>query len=184
MSMEDAYLAKARPYMMARKALLILQEEAGKGCQPEIVAQPVSLEPAFRPILSPKDIIENDNPVHFLPERPAPEEELIRLDVWISPKQKCDWNRSELFIKQLSCVSHRTALEVLGNQNQIMLRVLLNRVDRPVIESAFSGQFEHCELSVAMEDPFQNFSPETWKNAAFVDLYPPPPYSHLMTRPE
>jgi len=184
MSVEETILAKARPHMLARKALLILRDEAGKGCRPEIVAQPVSLEPVFRPILNPKDIIENDNTAYFLPEKPTPEEELIRLDVWVSPRQKCNWNRSELFIKQLSCLSHRTALELIGNQEQIMLRVLLNRADLPVVESAFFGQFEVCELSVVEEDPLRYIPPDRWKSAAFVDLYPPPPYSHLMTRPE
>jgi len=182
--MEEAYLAQARPYMLAKKAQLMLREEAGKGCRPEIVAQPVSLEPPFHSILSPKDIIEDDNPVHFLPEHPPLEEDLIRLDVWISPNQKCDWNRSELFIKQLSCVNHRTALEVMGNHNRILFRVLIHNSDRPVIESAFSGQFEECELTIVQEDPLRDSPPDIWKNTAFMDLYPPPPYSHLMTRPE
>ncbi|GAG38367.1 unnamed protein product, partial [marine sediment metagenome] len=56
----------------------------------------------------------------------------------------------------------------------------------PTVRTAFSGEFELCALSDvdADDDLLRSITPRAWAKAAFCDYYPPPPYSHLMTRPE
>ena len=183
MSMEKALLAQAQPKMLAAKAREIMRDEITKGCRPEISLHPVALEPPFRPAHGFKKPPESSSTLWTL-EPPPPPGHLTRVRVWISPNQKCDWNRSELFLKQLSWIRYRIALEILGNQNEITFQFLCHEHDLPVLLAAFSGQFEKCEITPADVDILRQLPPEAWKNADFRDFYPPPPYSHLLTRPD
>ena len=119
MSIEHAYLAQARPHMLAAKAQEILRNEVSKGCRPDINPHPVALEPPYQPVFGVENINSDINAPPAILETPAPKEKLVRFQVWISPEQKCNWNRSELFIKQLSYSGNRIALEIIGNQDQI-----------------------------------------------------------------
>jgi hypothetical protein len=184
MSIEQAHLARARSYMLTAKAHAILRNEVGKGCRPEIATQPVALEPPYQPIFGVKNIDSDDYASRIILEVPVAEEQLVRLQLWLSPLQKCDWKRSELFIKQLSYARNRVALEIIGNQEQIVFQLVFNQSDLPIIQAAFSSQFEQCILSVVKNDLLRCFPLETWADAKFCDFYPPPPYSHLMTRPD
>jgi len=116
--------------------------------------------------------------------KPVSENELVRLQVWISPKQECEWNRSELMLKQLSYVRHRTALEIIGNKKKIVIQILCHKDDIPVVRAAFSGQFEQCKLLPAKMPMMQNASSELLGHAVFCDFHPVPPYSHLLTAPD
>ena len=184
MSMEKALLAKARPYMLAAKAKEILRREVSKGCLPEILPQSVALEPAYHPILGGDYSPVVDCPDHWLPEEPPSEDDLVRLQIWVSPEQKCDWVRSELMLKQLSHAGRRISLEILGNQERIWTQILCHRADQPIIQAAFVGQFEQCMLTVSPSDLLRGLPAETWAEASFWDFFPPPPYSHLFTRPD
>ncbi|NQU74928.1 MAG: type IV secretion system DNA-binding domain-containing protein [Planctomycetes bacterium] len=182
--MEKALLARARPHMLAAKAREIVRLEVSKGCRPEMSSQPVALEPVYQPILGTQDIVTGDGLSHWTIEAPLPEEQLVRLQVWISPEQRCEWNRSELFLKQLSSVRHRIALEIIGNREHIKLQILCHQDDLAVVRTAFSGQFELCELTLARADSLRSITSEVWGEAIFCDFYPSPPYSHLLTNPE
>ena len=183
MSIERALISQAQPYMVAARAKALIREEILKGCQPDISPMPVSLEPAFQPLW---DTDKDLNPRHCYPwtmEVPPLSEEMVRLRIWISPEQEFDWIRSELFLKQLQTMSFRSGFEVVGNNKGITLTFLSHRSDLPIINAAFKGQFEACELTDMDGGLLSGLSDEQWANTLFRDYYPPPPYSHLLTRP-
>ena len=117
MSIENAMLARAKPYMLAAKAREIVQREVCKGCLPDISVHPVALEPIYQPIFGPRDIPEGVNSAMCTLEIPSPADELVRLRLWISPNQKCDWNRCELFLIRNARIvfNHAFRDELKGN---------------------------------------------------------------------
>ena len=184
MSLERAMLARAGPWMLAEKARAALREEVSKGCRPEISVEPVALEPLYQAALGAQDGVICPKSDLWQVEAPPPQERLARTRVWASPQQQFDWKRSELLLKQLSCVAHRVGWEIIGNKDQIEVRLLCHEADLPVVQAAFLGQFEKCALSIIRSDVLQEVSERTWCDAVFLDFYPCPPYSHLLTRPE
>jgi hypothetical protein len=185
MSIEQAIITQARPYVLAQKAKEIILREADKGCSSDIVDQPVSLEPVYQSMSSLQDLFSAEPTVPWTLSEPPLPTDLVRLHVWQSPEQSCDWLRSELFIKQLSCLRNPVALEVLGNSERISVHLLCHRSDQPVVRAAFAGQFEQCVLSEVSRGTFlESILPAAWAGAAFYDFYPPGPYSHLFTSPE
>jgi len=122
-------------------------------------------------------------PVHWVPEAPLAETDLVSLRIWVSPKQELDWTRSELFLKELRGLRHRAAMEVIGNQASIALQLLCSRVDQPIIMPAFRSQFELCALSEVASDPIRDAPAAEWQGSVYHDHYPQPPCSHLLTRP-
>ncbi len=168
--------------MLAARAKEIVQREVCKGCLPDISTHPVALEPVYRPLGQLDD--ENSNDIFWIQETPPDKDELIRLQVWISPQQRCDWIRSELWLKQISHIRNRVSFEIAGNCRRISIQLLCNRRDLTVAQTAFSGQFEQCKLTDAGTDIFRNLPSGAWTKTAFCDFFPPPPYSHLFTRPD
>ena len=61
---------------------------------------------------------------------------------------------------------------------------MCHKYDLPVVSSAYGGGFDRCELSPLKRDVFAQMPPDKWKNVTFLDFFPPPPYSHLLTRPD
>jgi hypothetical protein len=159
MSIEQALIAQARPYMMAARVQAILRSEVSKGCNPEIFSVPVALEPYYHPISKISELLSDKNQVNFTSEDPPVPDDLLRLQIWLSPEQKINWLNSELFIKQLRSVSRRVGFEIIGNNKKIQMRFLIHRCDQPIIMAAFKGQFEHGELSVA-SDKTSGLSPQ------------------------
>ena len=178
MSMEQAMLARARPQVMANKIHAALAVELSKGCRPELCLQPVDLEPPYCP-LGAADA--DDMP--WVLQSVVPRDQLLRLAVWISPEQNCEWRQSELFLKQLCEIQNRVALELVGNRAGISLRILCHRLDAGVVHTAFLSQFAQCRLSGLIEDPLQALPARAWQQAAWSDYFPTPPYSHLLTQP-
>ena len=183
MSIESTLIAQAHPLMAASRARTLIAEEIAKGCQPEISPLPVSLEPDFQPLWENKDAITVRKGHFWTVENPPPREELVRLRVWISPEQKFEWNRSELFIKQLHNMSFRSGFEVAGNNNGLTITFLSHHSDLPIITAAFHGEFDLCELTAKDKEPLSNLSAEQWTDTLFRDYFPSPPYSHLLTQP-
>jgi len=183
-SIEKALLDRARPYMLATRARQLMRAEVSKGCRPEIAEGPVALEPLYQPIFAEGT---PDGPVidgDCVWAPPIAAEDLCRLKVWISPLQKCEWNRSELMLKHLLRVRHRVGLEMLGNQEGVTLQLMCHRRDVPIVRAAMAGQFEQCELTPVRGNPLGSVSDSAWARAVFYDCYPPPPYSHPLTNPE
>lgn len=117
-------------------------------------------------------------------ETPPPADCFRRLRIWVSPQQPCEWSRSELFLKQLAGIRHRASLEVVGCCEAINLQLLCHLEDLPIVRAAFLGEFELCALSSWDNDPLSHVPAKAWARAVFHDFYPPPPYSHLFTRPD
>ena len=184
MAIERALLANAQSYVLVAKAQEIVRREVWKGCLPVISSHPVMLEPVYKPIRVASEVREREVPVPWTLDAPPPEGELVRLQVWISPDQQCDWLRSEVLLKQLACVRRRVALEILGNQERIAIQLLCHRDDLLVVQTAFAGPFEQCRLSICGSDVLRELPSGSWDEAEFWDFYPPPPYSHLFTSPE
>jgi len=109
--------------------------------------------------------------------------DLVRRQIWISPEQKFDWNNSELFIKQLQTISFRLGFEVTGNSKKIMINFLCHRFDLPIVNAAFQGVFEYCELSDVIDNPLSSLPKKMWQDNCFRDYFPQKPYYKLMTRP-
>ena len=70
MTIEKALLSKARPYMLTAKVKAILQQEVSKGCLPEIMAQPVELEPVYQLISGNQQATDSDLTCHCVYEIP------------------------------------------------------------------------------------------------------------------
>ncbi|GAG41003.1 unnamed protein product, partial [marine sediment metagenome] len=101
-SIEDALLARAYPRALAARAQDTLHREASKGCNGEIACSPVALEPPYQPIFSLQSMGRPGTSEILAAGAPVATDALNRLRIWISPQQRCEWNRSELFLKQLS----------------------------------------------------------------------------------
>jgi hypothetical protein len=184
MTLEQALITQAGPYMVAAKARALTYAEVGKGCDGRILPIPVALEPAFNAITVTKDLMAlQDRPCWIL-ESPPERQELVRYRVWLSPDQPFSWDCLELFVKQLSLVSHRVGLEITGNQEKLSITLLCHRNDVPFVTTAFSSKLKFCRLSVAAERLIFDAEPEVWESVGLCDYFPPPPYYHLLTLPD
>ena len=179
MQIESALIAKARPQMASALARDIIRKEIRKGCRPDISPLPVSLEPQFRPLWASGAYAPARGESDLIPEEPVRPNHWIRFRIWVSPEHGLDWNQSELFVKQIQSLRHRSAFGISGNKDAIRLNFLVYREDAAILRSAFNGEYNACELSVTN-------NPGSVKNSTdlrFRDYYPQPPYSHLLTRP-
>ena len=184
MSVKGAQIVRARPIMLQAKARGLVADEICKGCRPEIAPVPVMLEPVFQPIGSPEDVPGIPGQPLWIEERLPAAEELARLQIWVSPEQECKWERSESLLRQLHAVTHPVALEIAGNHDEIVLQLLCRKQDGPILCGAFQGTFERCVLRHRADGPLTRIAPHQWEDVVVRDYLPPPPYSHLMTRPE
>ena len=183
MTIEKAIIAQARSGIIASNIRNVIQSEIRKGCSPQISSLPVSLEPCFLPLWRKvNEPVLFDKP-HWVIEEPTFQKDLVRLQIWISPEQKFDWIRCEIFIKQLQTLSHRASFEIVGNKEKISLYFLLHRSDLPILLAVFKGEFERCELELLKHNPIDFLPTEHWKRIHFKDFFPSPPYSHLLTCP-
>lgn len=156
--------------------------EQHKGCCKEIHSRPVKPEPAYEPdfeVAAKGD--PSPKPSHVWDDASLDFGDIVRLKIWVSPVQKCDWNRAELMVKQFSFLKHRAAMEVVGNCKKIAVQFMCHKDDVAVIKTAFKGQFEQCHLAHASKEVLTAVSPELWEDMVFWDFYPPPPYSNLFT---
>ena len=147
MTPEKALVRHTGPYMLAAKAQALIDAEVAKGCDGNVLANPVALEPVFNPITMPKDILalREDRPGWIL-EAPPDQQDLLRHQVWLSPEQPFDWDSLELFIKQLSLVSNRVGLEITGNRDKIIITLLCHHSDEPSVVTSFLGKLKFCRL--------------------------------------
>ena len=185
MSIEKAMLERYRPAMLAARTHQMVGQEIVKGCQPDLATQPIALEPAYFPL----DVSLQTDAVTVLPNFPAiaavEMDDLVRLRVWVSPQQKCDWHRSERLLKQLYRVEHHVGLEIVGNDRRIDIMLLCHARDLSLLMTACQGEFERCALTLDRNPMLTAMPDGRWRrNLVFRDYYPPPPYSHLLTRPD
>jgi hypothetical protein len=178
MSIEQSVIRRAQPQMVAQRLAAVLSTEITKGCSPDLGSEPCRLEPKYYALFAEPSSDQLDQRVL---EEPIAPSKLKRLRVWISPNQNRDWNRSELFLKHLSRLTHRVGFEISGNRDNIQLGFLVQVDDAPVVETAFRSLFDESEVSNDPNSPFRHLADRHLANIRFCDFYPPPPYSHLLT---
>lgn len=184
MSFESMMIERAGPVILAEKARAVLRSEICKGCRPELSPVPVALEPPFLPIGSVSSLQKTEMAPLAISQGAPASEELVRRQVWISPEQTFDWRRSDLFLRQLVSVSHRVGYEIVGNQEEVGIMLLCHRHDEPVVSAALAGVFSECALGAPSPGVLSTAPQEAWRDVVLSDFFPPPPYSHLLTRPE
>jgi hypothetical protein len=184
MSLEKTLIAQAKPHLLAARAEAILEKEVSKGCDFEVSPYPVALEPPYRPISHLPELLHGQDKTNPIPGTIPLLSELARTQLWLSPKQQFRWINSELFLKQLQKLSHRVSFEITGNSREIQMGFLSHSVDLPILQTAFNGQFEHCELPPASAILLERLPEIPLNDTKFLDAFPPPPYSHLITRPD
>lgn len=181
LSIERALIARAQPHFLAARAQALIQYESLKGCNAEIAPFPVHLEPPFQRI---EEFSSHPDPGKlYLPVLDSNTGGLRRVRVWISPQQKFDWVRSELFVKSLRNLGRRAGLEIVGSNQGIEFYFLVDIDDLPSLQSAFTTQYDQCELTVESSSPAILAAISDWKTLALLDFYPLPPYSHLFSQP-
>lgn len=183
-SLEKAIVHYAGPYMLAAKAQALINTEVSKGCDGHVLPNPVALEPVFVGLNMTKDIMTLKDQPSWIYEPPPQQHELVRYQVWLSPDQSFSWKCLELFIKQLSIVSRRVGLEIWGNQRRIVITVLCHHRDDPTVVTAFLSKLRSCRLSIVGHDLVFGTTQEMWQATSLCDFFPPPPYTHLLTRPD
>lgn len=184
MSVEKAIITRVMPLISLARVEHFLDEEKRKGCDPGLYPFPVALEPPFFPIGPPYHFPDDPNAFEVCPESVPRETDLVRFEVWLSPKEEPSWLKNELFLKQLTGINNRIGFEVIGNRKQIHIGFMVHREDIPFLETSFQGSFEEGELKEAPPPEVLKELTKVKRQISFLDLYPPPPYSHLLTRPE
>ncbi len=183
MSEEKAIIKMAMPLMLRARVENFLHDENRKGCDPRLFPAPVSLEPPFSPITY-SDNFQNSSLCDEISYEAIPDSrQLVRLQVWLSPDQKYDWLKTEIFLKQLSQISHRIGFEIIGNSGKIHIGFLVHQDDIPFLDISCRGMFERCELTQAPSVEGFDALVDPKAQVSFMDYYPPPPYSHLLTSP-
>jgi len=183
MSSNYPILARNHSSMLAAKARIIFEKEMSKGCSPEISPVPVELEPPYRPLIDPEDLLYAVEEPPFVPAPPLAEDDWVRLKVWPPQAQECDWVRNELLLKQFVALQHRLTFEITGNRDGLALTHLCHKDDEEIVRAATRGFFPDYEFSVCREHPLDTLSEDAWRCGVFEDFFTPPPYSHLLTRP-
>jgi len=167
----------------ARKVADLVAREVMKGCSPDLSHCPLRLEPPHEAVFSPYPtplLTLTDSTVEQLADQ---ESRVRRFRVWIPPDYGLSWTRSERFLKELAAVSERVGFEVIGNCEGVTICLTCHPRDVCTIGAAFQ-EFTRCTLSALPVDPIADFgTDEMWGACQFLDYYPPPPYSHLLTQP-
>lgn len=179
MSVEQALLEQAPSVIAAAKAERLLRDELTKGCSPLLVAKPVSLEPVYSPM---RRI--GGRAGQQVESIPIPDSRRAYRRIWMSPLQSWDWNRCELFLKQLSVAQGAIGFDLIGDRHDVSAVLHCDAKDMPILEAAFRGTFESCHLSPMNASPLSGLSESQWRTARFRDYYPLPPYTHLFTQPD
>jgi len=183
MTVEHAMIAQAKLRMTPGMAQKILQEEACKGCLPDLAPVPVHLEPPFWDFRRDSDIFTPGGRPWYVPAQVPDEADIARFTVWVTPELVCDWLRAERLLKQLQRCVHPLAFEIAGNESHIEFLFLCNNNEATILHAAFLGEFPDCTLTRTTDPVLGQVSIARWDKAAFREFYPPPPYSHLFTRP-
>jgi hypothetical protein len=168
--------------MVAAKARDLIQGEISKGCRADISHLPVALEPKFTPIWVSGESLNTQH--HWVKEHPISSDDWTYLQVWISSEQEFNWNRCELFIKQLQTLAFRAGFMIAGNNKDITVSFLCHSTDLPIMTTAFQGEYDFCELTPIKTGLLPSFDGHRLLGIHFRDYFPPPPYSHLLTRPQ
>lgn len=179
MSIERALILRAQPHMLRQRIDEALRVEVAKGCSHDIAASPVPIEPPYVPVGDLAGAVAV--PSSQQADAVGAPKKLTRFRVWISPEERFQWDRSEMFLKQLDTVSNRVIFQIAGNNDAIEVGFVCHTEDAPMVAVAFQAWFQFCEITVAERDLISAFDARVWSQAQFCDFLPLPPYSHKFT---
>ncbi|MCC6694865.1 MAG: ATP-binding protein [Candidatus Hydrogenedentes bacterium] len=169
--------------MLAAKAAHLCELEVTKGCLGDIAPAPVALEPPYRPLREPEDLLLGAEEAWYVPETPTAPNEWRRFQVWVPPDHPCDWLRNELMLKQLQGLRHRLVFDIVGGRDRLLFSLACREDDEPMCQAAFRGIFPEGELTVLRDHPMDQLELGVWDRFSFVETWAPPPYTELLTRP-
>lgn len=183
MSVENAIISQSHSALLSSRLKSIIKSEAEKGCSPDIFPYPVELEPPFLPIpeliKSGHQSLKNLTNIMQDQNNRMP----VRFRIWISPSQVLDWIRAEQFLKGLAGIRNRMGFEITGNCKGIHLCYLASDEDVELLKTSYMSQYYECKLTSIDQGSSIDLEKYDWRNAAILDYFPSPPYSHLFTQP-
>jgi hypothetical protein len=100
----------------------------------------VALEPPYTPLLDVRDLLSGGEKPESIYEEPARADDLVRLQLWMTPDVENNWVRSESFLKQLQLAHSKMAFEIAGNRDRILVTILCHQSDRPLLTVALRSQ--------------------------------------------
>jgi DNA helicase HerA-like ATPase len=175
MSIERSIIARSQPHVVAATAKRLIEVEASKGCEGNIVSYPVALEPKYsltNQWIDDYQVVEADN---F--SKPVPKIKLTQVyNCWLPPEHALEWFRAESFLKILKGARDRICFEIIGNSNNINFEFNITECDSDILKVAFNGECPNCEITSS--EQIEKYC----GNIFFNDYYPLPPYHHLFTR--
>jgi len=180
----QALVAPAGHAMIRSMGQAILARQINRGCEGTLWPEPVALEPPYMPVMAGRGLDFQQRAVDVTYQSPPSPSEIVRYQIWISPEYAFRWDRCELFVRHLPSVSHRIALEIIGNAKQVMVNLVCHRTDVAILTTAFEGRLRECRLSLLENNLMTGSKSDLWGSIQFCDYYPPPPYYHLLTRPD
>ncbi|WP_309400018.1 type IV secretory system conjugative DNA transfer family protein [Cerasicoccus maritimus] len=172
MSIEAAMIQRSRSFLQGRQIERILESELLKGCSSEISPEPVALIPPYRHLRTLANEI-------ICEPKPMLDPAIFRL--WLSPQQEFSWVHSERFLKELTRISSPATFEIHGNSQDIQLQFRINQDDAGVLQTAFNGEHQSCQLTRPETCAFRNCLRQA-KHLTFRDYYPAAPYHGSLTR--
>jgi hypothetical protein len=104
MSAEKEMILRAMPDMIQAEVLDYLRDEVQKGCNSRVFPFPVALEPPYSPLCNQNKLPNRAPYADIIAEEIPRIDDLLRLQVWLSPYEEFVWLNAELFLKQLSAI--------------------------------------------------------------------------------
>lgn len=180
MSIEKSLIRRAQPHMLRHRVDEAIQYEVSKGCVDGMSVVPVPIEPPYAPLGAFTRAMATP-PSPNASDATWNEKALTRFRVWISPDERFEWHRSEMFLKQLATLRHRVIFQIAGNRDAIEVGLVCHADDATMVAVAFEAQFGLCEVTLVDGDPISTAGERLWHHSKFYDFLPLPPYSHKFT---
>ena len=175
MSHIPSIINRSAPFIKAHRSGEFIQVEASKGCDSDLFSYPTKLEPYYSHTSQWKqDLI--DKPGFAQATLPKISSEIMRLRCFISQNHELEWFRAERFLKQLQGLHYRAGFEIIGNEDGIAINFIVHKDDFDVLKFAFDGEYADSEFKHE-----EDLSSAYDGNICFYDLFPVPPYHHLLT---
>ena len=112
-TVEQAMVARAKPFVLAARAKEFLETEASAGCRADLAPYPVQLEPPFRNLVTLRESrvsTTNDSSPLWLPADDEQVRDLRRYQVWVPTDSALD---------EVSARVHRAAVSFVGAKAQV-----------------------------------------------------------------
>ena len=154
----------------------IYDKGAGKGCEPVLFPDPVTLEPPY------EDIYHEKNTRKFFPNHYDRKRGRTHyLKVWPSAAEKINSATSVDLFKSFAGLKEPVSFEIIGHGGGIFLQFVSSARDMSLIKDAASTKYSHAFIEDVLEDPLYIYYQNQKKNSPktefhFLDYYTIAPY--------